>query len=417
MKQRKREDSLVVFLGVALAYFVYLAVLQELTGELSDYNGHLYTYLPLFKRGSWVEGWKMVPYCMWHLTVIGLNRLLHVPLEAAAGYTTGFFHMSAYFVMYWMIRRYTEAKGEAAGPVKASLLSLGLSVVQSLYFFWLDAGGRYVGTFSMNPLHNPTQMSVRPFVLLCFCLVCDIWGRQRDDGYRGIFFRVEEGLKKYYFYLAAALFLSSMAKPVFAEMFIPAVALIMLAEWLGRIYRKDKTAREYFQGCLRMLLCSVPTLAYILIQFLAYFIFGGSYGGDGSLVVTEWMEVWSMFSENVALSIALGMAFPLYLVLVDGGFFVKDDMGRLALAGYGTGLLEAAMLGEGGVKLGHADFIWPMICGMQLLWMAAMLRLSVLDRTGTDTEGRRVLVNIAWGLFSIHVVCGIVFFRNMILNI
>lgn len=414
MERSKRDDLAVIFLGAVLAYLMYLVVMSELPRTLSDYNGHTYVYLPMFKRGTLAEGWKTVPYCMWHIGVLTLNRLLRIPLETSAAYVSSFFQVSAYFVMYWMIRRYTEAKGEMLGAARSAGIAFGLSAAQGLYFDWLDTGSRFIGIFSMNPIHNPTHMSVRPFALLCFCLVCDIWGRQKDEAYRGVFFRVERGLKRYYVYLAAALFLSSMAKPVFAEMFIPAVGLLMLGEWIGRIRKKDGSGSAYFRQCLTTLLCAVPSLAYILLQFLAYFFWGGSYGADGSFTVTGWMEVWSLFSENVILSIALGMAFPLFLVLIDGVFFLREDMGRLALAGYAAGLLEAAVLGEGGGKLSHGDFLWPMMCGMLLMWMAAMLRLLVLERTQAQTTGRRMLVGAAWGLFSLHVLCGLLYLWELI---
>ena len=414
MERNKRDDLLVIFLGIILAYLMYLIVLSELSRTLSDYNGHTYIYLPLFKRDSWIEGWKAVPYCMWHLSVLGLNRLLHIPLETSAAYVSSLSQLFAYFVIYWMLRRFTEAKGVALGAGRAAGIAFGLSVAQALYFDWLDTGDRFVGTFSINPVHNPTHMCMRPFALICFCLVCDIWGKQKDEGYKGIFFQVERGLKGYYIYLAAALFLSSMAKPVFAEMFIPAVGLVMLVEWFVRIRRKDGSGSAYFQHCLTTLLCAVPSLVYILLQFLAYFFWGGSYEADGSFMVTKWMEVWRLYTENVTLSIVLGMAFPLFLVLIDGGFFVREDMGRLALTGYAVGLLEAASLGEGGEKLSHGDFLWPMMCGMLLMWMTAMMRLLVLERTQTDSKGKRALVNVAWALFCIHVLCGLLYFKELI---
>lgn len=414
-EKSRRDDFIVILIGVVLSYLIYLVVLQELPKEFSDFNGHLYTYLAMFKKGTWLEGWMMVPYCMWHLSVLALNRFLHIPLEVSAAYVTSFFHLFAYFLTYWMIRRYTEAKGFTVSSGKAGLIAFGLSVAQSLYFYWLDAGERFLGTFSMNPLHNPSHMAVRPFVLLSFCLVCDIWGKQKCSDYKGMFFKVEQGLKKYYIYLAVVLFLSAAAKPVFAEMFIPSVGLLMLAEWIMRIRQKDGSSAPYFKECVKMLLCSVPTLAYILLQFLAYFIWGGSYGADGSLTLTKWMEVWNMLSDNVILSIALGMAFPLFLVLINGRFFLKNDMGRLALLGYLIGVLEAAILGEGGSKLSHGDFLWPMMCGMQLMWIASLLQLLVLEHTQTDTRAKRILINLAWGLFCIHIVCGLLMIRDMIL--
>lgn len=216
-------------------------------------------------------------------------------------------------------------------------------------------------------------------------------------------------MKKYYIYLAVALFLSTLAKPTFAEMFIPAVGVVMLVEWIVRIRRGDGSGAVYFRHCLHMLLCAVPALLYILLQFFAYFIWGGSYGGDGSLIITRWLEVWYLGTENVGLSVALGMAFPLFMVLINGEYFIKSDWGRLGLAGYGVGFLEAALLGEGGGKLAHSDFLWPMMSGMLIMFVVSMMRLLVLERTQADTRGRRLALWAAWFLFCIHVLYGLLY--------
>lgn len=91
-------------------------------------------------------------------------------------------------------------------------------------------------------------------------------------------------------------------------------------------------------------------------------------------------------------------------------------MGKLALLGYLIGVLEAALLGEGGGKLGHGDFLWPMMCGMQLMWTAALLRLLVLEHIRTDTRTKRILVDLVWGLFCIHILCGLVMLQETIFS-
>ncbi len=161
-----------------------------------------------------------------------------------------------------------------------------------------------------------------------------------------------------------------------------------------------------------MLLCSVPSLMYILAQFLAFF--GGSERESSSLIFTKWMEVWGMYSENIVLSIIVGMAFPLFMILIDGRFFAKNDMGRLALTGYAVGLLESAILGEGGERLSHGNFLWPMMCGMQLVWVVSALRLVELERNQADTKTKRFLLDFAWVLFCLHVLCGLLYIKEII---
>lgn len=408
---KEKDDRLgVIVFGVILSYLTYIYVLKELNGIYADYNGHTYVFLPMYTKETWFNGWISVPYCMWHMTTLFINRVLHVPLESAAAACGCLYTLFAYVVLYWMIGRITTAAGRPEHPLRAAFIAFGMCVLQGFYFSWLDAGGRFLGIYSMNPVHNPTYTCMKGFSLLSLCLIWDIWGAQKKEGYQGIFFRVEKGLKKYYICLAVMLFLSTLAKPTFAEMFIPAVGLVMLAEWISRIRRKDGSAAPYFRHCLlNTFWCAVPALLYILLQFLAYFIWRRDYGGDGSVILTKWLEVWGIYTDNVALSVLLGMAFPLFLVLINGDYFVKSDCGRLALAGYGVGFLEAAVLGEAGTKLTHANFLWPMMSGMLLMFVTAMMRLLVLERTQAETRGKRALLTAAWVLFCIHVLYGLLY--------
>lgn len=401
-------------LGMVLAYFTYEIVLSQVGPVLSDYHGHLWVYLPLFYTENWWTGWMAVPYCMWHLVTIVFHSVFMLPLESAGAFASCFFGLLGYFVSYWMLDRVLLVLHAGGNGVKAAILSFGLSISQGLYGYWLDTFDGYLGIYSMNPLHNPTQMCVKPFALLAFCLVYDIFGAQKDPEYQGIFFRVEKGLKRYYFYLAGILLLSTLAKPTFAQMFIPAVGVIMLADWIGQLVRKRDTAGHYFKECLRMLLCAVPSLLYILVSYVAFFLMGGSVVESSGICVTKLGEVWSMYSENILLSVGLGMAFPLLILLIAPRFFLKDSLGRLALIGYAIGFAQALFLGERGEKLSHGNFIWPMLSGMTLLWMAAVIGLLCLEQDDTLTGWKRWLLGGAWMLFFAHVLCGYLYIRQLL---
>ncbi|MCR4895606.1 MAG: hypothetical protein K5891_02405 [Lachnospiraceae bacterium] len=411
---RKENEKLIMLLPAAILFaLMYRIVMRELQNPLSDMNGHVYVYILGFLQDGFWEGFKEVPYLLWHLPVLAMYRFLHIPLENGAGLVSGFFASFGYLVTYDLIRRFSEKKGLGIGPLTAAAVSFGFSVAQGIYVDFWDAGERFNGIFSMNPLHNPTHMAVRPFALLCFALVADLWA-VTEEGKEGTFFPVERNVKKYRILLSVLLFFSAMAKPVFAEMFVPAVAFTMLARWIVKCIRKED-GKAYFGECLRMLLSAVPALLYILLQFLAYFAWGGSYGSDGGFTVTRWMEVWSLFSDNILLSVLCGMAFPIFMCVLSGRWFVKNAMGRLALTGYGIGLLEAALLGESGVKLSHGDFLWPMMCGMLLWWLVALLRLLELESAERENAGslRSVLLSGAWLLFLAHVIFGVIYLRSL----
>lgn len=411
---RKKDHMIIIFLGVLLSYITYSFVIAELPGNLNDYNGHVYVYLPLFTKETLLEAWQTVPYFMWHGTVLCLNRLCRIPLETSAAYSSCIYSIFTYLIMCWMIQRIFLLTDGEEHTAKAGFLAFALSVVQGLYCYWLNTGGRFLGLYSVNPLHSPTQMCVKGFSLLCLCLVYDIWGKQKNDGYKGVFFQVEKGLKKYYILLAVILLCSVLAKPVFAEMFIPAVGILMLWDWFAAIVRKDGTAQKYFKNCLHMFFCAVPSVIYMLFQIWGYYISGGGIHGENSVIITDFMEVWSLFSENVALSLGMSMAFPLFVILLNPEWFIKSDFGKLSLTGYLIGLLQAAFLGENGETMAHGDFFWPMISGMTLLWMAALLRLVVLEKTQAGSGKKKLLIDIAWVIFALHVLCGYLLIRENI---
>ena len=408
MKKTKNDLLIILVFLTLLSYLTYIYVMDALTNYLTDLNGHTYVYLPLFTRQTFWEGWMVVPYCMWHLLTLFLYKILLIPIEVSAAYSTCTFAAFTYLVFYWMLQKIQLRFELGENNIKTAFVAFCLCIADPLSAFWLDSSA-----FSMNAIHSATYGCVRGFSLFCFCLACDILGKQKDPEYRGIFFPVENGLKKYYVYLAIFLFLSAMAKPTFAEVFIPSVALCMLVTWILRIRRRNGSAKPYFRHCLYTFYCAIPTLIYIFAQFVAYFLLGGSYGDGGSLIITKFLEVWKMFSENVALSIVFSLAFPLFMILIDPAHFLKTDIGRLPLVCLAVGFFEAAFLGEGGSKLGHGDFMWPIMSAMLLVYTVSTLRLMVLEKKQNDTTAKTVLLSIAWLFFCLHALAGLLVFMNL----
>ncbi len=415
MVEKKKNIAVIAMYAAMLGFLTYFVSMSELNNSLSDFSGHVYTYIPRLKGSSGLDGWMAVPYFMWHFVVIAIESFTPVPIKAAAAFACCIFALFSFYVLYWMTDRASQYYRLEYSDAKKGFVAFALSIIQPAYMYWFDTGNQYLGQFSMNPMHNPTHMCVKPFSLLCFCFTYDILQKYCDAEHKGLFVDVTKGLKKPYVLLSVTLLLSCMAKPTFAEMFIPAVGLFMLFEWIKRLALKDSTAKEYFSKCLTMLLVSTPALAYILIQFLAYFIWGGSYGTEeSSLAITEWMQVWRMYSENVAVSILLGMGFPLLIVALNGTYFIKNTMGRLALIGYAVGLLEGALLSESGPKITHGDFLWPMMSGMTLLWVVAVLRFLVLEEKQCRTKLQQIIIHAAWFVFCMYVLFGIMYMYDIL---
>lgn len=416
-KESFKPIDLIIFAGGFLLtlYLTYrYAYSQMLAGGANDHYAHVYLLLSQFLGEEWWRGWMAAPHCMWHVTVIILYKLLNIPLNVSAAAVSALYTGFYYLVLLWFINKISSKFVEKIPSLAACLSALGFCFLQPIYISFFDAGERYLGVFSMNPIHNPTHMSVRGFILLAFCLVTDIVAYNCDESYKPVFFDVVTSPRKYYIWLTVVLLLSVIMKPTFAEMFIPAVGLYMLGFFIYKLIKHDAPA-VFFKKLVALFLCAVPAVIYILLQYAAFFIMGGSYNNDGGIVITEYLEVWSLFTDNVYLSVLLAMALPIYLLIIDFKYFINSVQGRLSLIGYGVGFLEAALLGENGSRLLHANFMWPLMASMMLLWVVTLWRLLELTFTNIVLEKenrlKRNLVIIGWGLFIVHILYGISFYQ------
>lgn len=416
-EQKKGKNEYLCFLlfCALICFMTYQNVMAKmLQGGQNDFAAHCNEILPLFYGGSWWKGWMAAPHCLWHLTVLFFYTICAMPMEAAASYATALYGLFYYVVLVWVIRKLLSAKNSSLNPITLYGVAFGFYYVQALHFYWLDAGERYLGSFSMNPLHNPTQLGVRGFALIAFCIMVDMFGKWKSTEYQELFFKIEG--KKPYILLTVSLFLSTIMKPTFAEVFVPAVGLLMLGELLIRLVKKEDV-KDYWTKCLTMFLCALPTILYMLLQYIMFFAFGGSYNAGEGVVLTTPFQVWNLFTDNVVLSIFLGMAFPLYVLMLDYRYFIERPAGKMALLSYGIGVLEAALLGEEGSRMTHANFLWPMMSGMFLMWVVALWRFLILEQTKDMTKKQQVCIVIGWVLFIAHVICGLVFYRMEVLGL
>lgn len=380
--------------ALVLSYFMYETVMHALPGVMNDYNGHVYNYLATFTSGSRFRAWMMSPYFLWHSVALFFRLVMKLPIEESAAASSCLFYLASYFVTVFMTEKWCAHKGIKASSVFTGFISFALTMMQPVWISFLDAGvSRALGAFTINPLYNPTHMAARPFALLCFMLVADLW--ELEEGRNSVFFGLSK--KRTLIVLAMVLFISATAKPVFAEMFIPAVGIAMLLRCRSVKYLKE--------NLLPAFAASLPTVIYILIMYFLYVKLGGSYADSEGAVITPFLQVWSYFTENVPLSILFMMSLPIYVLVIDCKNYLASNIGKLGTVSFIIGFLEAAFLGEGGEKIYHGNFIWPMMFGALLLWASALLHFLTMDKKAS-TVFTRILIIIGWILILIHVHYG-----------
>lgn len=404
---QKELPLLYVAFGLLLAYISYRWSMADISIPLSDTNGHTYVYLPLFFRKSTLgQGFGAVPYCMWEMLVLFGYKGLKIPLANASAYANSLFAVFSYCVICFGFSGIMKRSGRRNCSLPISVLSFGICILEPLSAEWMNVAGRGPWTFSPNPLYSPSFLAVRGFSVLCFMLVLDIWGAQRDSGYKGTFFKVETGLRKYYILLAVLLVLSVLAKPTFAEMFIPAVGLFMLARLVSEACRKDGSGKKYAVHLFNMFMCAVPSILIVLGQIIIFYVLRGNYGGSASPTLTPFLEVWRMFVDNPGLSIIPTLAFPMFVMMADSKDFFGRDSGKLVAICLAVGFIEAAFLGEEG-KMGHGNFMWPMMSAMFLAFFSATAALIRIGSDAKESAGKRLICLAAMILLGTHVLCGI----------
>ena len=239
-------------------------------------------------------------------------------------------------------------------------------------------------------------------ILICFMLVLDILELSKDR--KAVFFGLNKN--KTLILLSIVLFISATAKPVFAEMFIPAVGILMLVECIFAFRSKKENGKEYLTKFLiPAFIAALPAILFILIIYFLFFNLGGSYADSEGVVITSFLQVWAHYTENVPLSILFMMSFPIYILVIDSKNFLGSYVGKLGSISFIVGFLEAAFLGEGGDKLYHGNFIWPMMFGALLLWASAILHFLTMDKKASALF-TRILICIGWILILIHVHYG-----------
>lgn len=432
---RKRSEGIgSILLGICLLLIGAMAVFYaayKVSYVSVDYPIHV----EIVKELDWHDPVRMLrehPEPVWHLLVRAAMRFGGFSAERAAGLVSGglcalTYLLAAHFV-YHMFGMADSGNGSgnfradtaasAAGPGKksgqlsvagAALFTLVMSLSAAIYIRPFNKTP-YLGQGSPNPWHNPTTIMVRPIALLIFMLVMGECLRVQRGGFqKGKGLRIWKGLL-----LAILLLLSNLSKPSFVQIFYPAIFLLMFL-WLF-VYR----ARNFPLG-MQLLVCCVPSVALMGMQFLAAFY--GSSNSDSAGVMIAPFKVAGLYTDNIAFSTLLLLAFPLTVSLcgiVRRTFDWVDFFAWLMLL---VGMTEKFLLAEGGSRLWHGNFSWGYILGAYLLWLVSIRDFAAWSTairgsgsTGGFTKAASVLgFTLTGAVLLAHFLSGLYYLYYLII--
>ena len=245
---------------IFVTYYLVAFVFCNDTG-LQDMKAHAFFAEEFYmKKDLMLKAWLRVPYCFWHLIVKTLSSRFGFPLFDAASFTFAWFGVFSFAVTTWFIYAITKRYTGKNTLLFSAVGSLVLSLVGPLSCWWF--GDAYGTAFSPNPLHNPTHMAVKGFGFLVLMAGMDII--RRYHGEEMLFFKKE---KRLYLYFGIFLFLSTITKPTYMYMLLPAGFVVVLADLIKGLVRKDATADKVGEAIWKIAVASIPSIIYIFIEY------------------------------------------------------------------------------------------------------------------------------------------------------
>lgn len=288
--------------------------------------------------------------------------------------------------------------------VICSLLSFSLFFTSMLYppdgIYLPGIRFRYLGVFTANPFHNATYMAARPFAILSF-----LWYGKLLDKY-------EKGVGKNgkdYLLFALFLFMATMTKPSFTLVLVSGAGLLML-------YRLFRSGFKNFVPTIQLGLCFIPTFLALLYQYTGVFVPAeGEERGLGFCFGSVWRE----YCDNILLGICLAMGFPLLVLLLNWKEVRKNTLTRFSWILYLVSFAEAFLLYEKGFRRVDFNFSWGYMYGIFFCHFSSLMLLIRLAadsrrKAGDGRKSRIWLLRIQSLVYLWHVVCGILYFRDLL---
>ena len=288
----------------------------------------------------------------------------------------------------------------------AALAATALSFASAIYVPWFNAKP-YLGQGSPNPWHNPTTLIVRPIGLLIVMIVMGECLRVQRGG-----FRKKNGLRVWKGVLIAVLLLlSNLSKPSFVQIFYPAIFLLMFL-WLF-VYR----GRNFPLG-MQLLVCCLPSCALMGAQFFSAFYSGSN--SDAAGVVFAPFKVAGLYTDNIAVSTLLVIAFPLLTCLFSifrRTFDWTDFFAWLMLL---VGMAEKFLLAESGSRMTHGNFNWGYILGLYFIWFSGIRLFTLWAHSLNEGAGgvkKAVSImtfSLCGAVLGLHLLSGIYYLYYLI---
>lgn len=385
--------ALLIYTGIML----YLFVMQCL--EVPVFRSDMPDYV---KEVAGIKGDYEFPYPLFFVTAKMFAVVMGAPV-AVAVVTALFNALGVCVAKYYMnreIKAYVEYgklghRRQAAVDITVTAAVFVLFLLSHLYspkntaFFGFDYAYRCMGIYTPNPFWNATYMATRPFAIICFFEAAKLLREYEKE------FSWKKCMP-----FAVSLLLTTLTKPSYTLVILPLMAIIFLFQL---IRSRGKSFRNAFSLCMTM----IPTGLVLLYQYSGVFT-GTNAMGEETGIAIEFAKVWSNYSKNIPLSILMGMALPIGVLVLNYKEFFKNSLYRFAWWNYLVGMIMFLLLYEKGFRMLHANFSWGYMHGMFVVFLMTLI-LVIKNTIQWYKSIKIVFVAAEWAVLLYHLVCGVNF--------
>ena len=403
-----RNKRVAAYLSVMLVIYVltYLMTRKELVPVYSDVRAHMNFSLSLDTVLAHSHfGWELLCWLCY--------ACLPVSPETAACIVNSLLNAASGALVLWMCEQMLagylphEKKIWLPAAVSVAALLAGPLFLRFYNRFY------YLGQGTPNPWHNPTFTGVRPFMICITLLTIRYW--QTDAADRCTLWGVSvSGRRLLQILLAVLLAYSTLIKPSFLTIYLPACVLLVLIRLI----------RMRGKGFFRLLLehlYFIPAGLVLVWQYARTYVSPNA-AAAGSGVAVSLFRAAGRYAPSVAVSWVMRMAFPLAVIIIWRRQIRKVPLFSLILAEYVFGQAIAFVFTETGSRASHGNFGWGNMLGTSMIWIFCLIfyvQQYYKEKTGMKQTGAGMRVRyILPGLLLLwHLSAGIVYYISLLHNL
>jgi hypothetical protein len=379
---KKIIDDLAPHLYLLLLFvFSYLIFLDYVNHAPSDLGAHVsFIEQLMHNQGEELAGSS---YGLFRYSVYGFSMVFGTEVKLSAVLVNALIVVVLGYLIYWLADRVLYGRQEQTKS-KWFLVFISALVLFSGNFFLPELGPTKtrLGNGSISFWHNPTLFAVKPLAFLSFFLF-----------FYALEFQKSTLAKRFLILSFLATFVSIFAKPSYIIIFLPTI--ILLAGYLFALKKETPYRKEV--GWYVLAIVGVSLLV-LLVQYLDLY-----HHDDSSQIIIAPFKVWSLYSDNILLSIVISNLFVVTFALLAFKYLTLRSQFALVLLLGGIALF--CLFAEGGPRFAHGNFGWSYLIAQPIVYLSI-----ILDFVKNYLKINAYTRNILLFTLAVHLVGGSYYF-------